>query len=108
MTHIVDLHKRWPWAALVVGLGLGCCGLTSIAMRLSPATTIPAMAGTRVCLGTATTPYFQMGLGWELPRQTMILSSLGPPILYSPSSVCAHLPWEIPFIPIRGAWVLPP
>lgn len=108
MTSDTHTQKRWLAAALVMGLCLGCCGLAAVTAQLSPATTRSALDGTRLCMGTSTTPYVQIGLGWELPQRTLILSSLGPPILYSPTAVCAYLPWEIPFIPIRGAWVLPP
>ena len=107
MSPTAQVQKRWLWMTLILGLCLGCCAL-GVAAQLRPASTTMAPSGTRLCLGTSTTPYFQIGLGWELPRRTLILSSLGPPILYSPSVVCAHLPWEIPLIPIRGAWVLPP
>lgn len=108
MTSVGMSNKRWLALALVVVACLGCCGLAAAAAQLSPATAHSAVAGTRICVGTSTTPYFQAGLGWELPQKTLILSSLGPPILYSPTAVCAYLPWELPLIPIRGALVLPP
>ena len=94
MTGVGTGQKRWLAVALTVGLCLGCCGLAAVTAQLSPATSRSALTGTRVCVGTSTTPYFQIGLGWELPRQTLILSSLGPPILYSTTAVCAYLPLE--------------
>jgi len=57
--------------------------------------------------GIATTPQLQIGVAWEVPRQTMILSSLGPPLLDSPTAVCLPLPMEAPFLPIRGAVAFP-
>jgi hypothetical protein len=108
MTSAGRVQKRWLAVALMMALCMGCCGLAVVSARLSPATTRSVLDGTRLCMGTSTTPYFQIGLGWELPQRTLILSSLGPPLLYSPTAVCAYLPWEIPFIPIRGALVLPP
>lgn len=52
--------------------------------------------------------YPQVGFGWEVPRKTLILSSMGPPILWSPYALCLDVPLEAPFLPMRGALMFPP
>jgi|GEM_PF-2269024 hypothetical protein len=106
--------ERW---LVPVGVAVGvvaCLGACLAAPLIAGggwyAAATPAMPlyGTRLCAGVGEMPYFQVGVAWELPRQAMILSSLGPSVLYSPYAVCLHLPWEVPGLPMRGGLLLPP
>ncbi|RPI78441.1 MAG: hypothetical protein EHM41_24790 [Chloroflexi bacterium] len=47
-----------------------------------------AFMGTQVCAGFITTPRFQAGVSWVSP-----LSSYLPPLMMSPTAVCASLPF---------------
>ncbi len=89
-------------------LCLGGCALSVIAERTSPYTGGILSYGTRVCVGSGGWSYTQVGVAWEVPRQTVFMSSLGSPLLHSRTTVCAKVPIEIPFLPIRGALAWPP
>ena len=96
--------------ALVVLLFLcsSCCVLAEVLQRNGIRSPLWLTYGTRVCAGVSTMDYPQVGIGWEVPRKTLILSSMGPPILWSPYALCVDVPLEVPFLPMRGALMFPP
>lgn len=109
------VHRAERWLVLVLAAALAVCLGACLAVPLlvgggwqTAAAPTTVLGGTRLCAGVGTVPYLQVGVAWELPRQTLILSSLGPPVLYSPYAACLHLPWEVSGLPMRGGLVFPP
>lgn len=113
---MTDHDERPTRRALLVVIGLvvllflcsSCCVLAAVLQKNGIRSPLWLTYGTRVCAGVSTMDYPQVGFGWEVPRKTLILSSMGPPILWSPYALCLDVPLEAPFLPMRGALMFPP
>ena len=94
--------------ALALFLCLASCTLAGIGLaangRVSGGPVRLGSGIMEVCAGVVTQPRFQAGLGW----QSMVMSVMPPPVVYSPYAMCVGMPMWPPFFPYRGEWLFPP